>query len=316
MRKLFTAVVAGLVAGVALASTPAMAQSKDVLVVLWRGWSEADVAFRNKLKELNPGANLVEVDGEQDRAKLAGKLREKEADITGGKFAAIYSHGTTATQVAQTVAADKAPIVFNIVFDPVGAKLVPSLKKPGGTITGATNGVPIDAQFDALTKLTPIKKMVVLFNAREANSNIAEQQVSAWAKKNGVELVSRRVAPGDPSLDEVLKEINEGKLTADVLYATADSFLGSKAGDIQAAIGDKMKLLGATQTFVLRGWLAAFAPTVEDLGSAAAELTAKVVSGTKPGDLDVVLPTPKIIISKAAAAKHGVTIPAGAKEEK
>ena len=95
-------------------------------------------------------------------------------------------------------------------------------------------------------------------------------------------------------------------------YLGADSFLGSKADVIQAALGDKFHLFGGTQTFVMRGWLGAFTPTVQDMGGAAADLVAKILAGQDAHDLPVVLPAPKLILSKAAAAKQGVAPPAEA----
>lgn len=291
-------------------------EGPGVLMVLWRGITEPEQAFKKRLEEKGVKVTYKEITGDQDRAKMAEAMRNVEPDIAAGKFKVAYSFGSTATQVAQSVIAERVPIVFNIVFDPVGVKLVDSLQKPGKNTTGVTNGVAIEAQFDAFQKLTPIKKLVVLFNAREPNSNIIEKEVTAWAAKNKVEVVSHRVAPGDTSLDTFLADMKEGKITGDALYAGADSFLGSKAADIQAAVGDKIKLLGGTQTFVLRGWLAAFTPTVQDMGATAADQVIRVLNGEKAGDLPVILPTPKMIVSQAAADKHGVKIPAGAVVEK
>lgn len=305
-------VAAFLVAAAAMTATPAMAQEKKVLLILWRGITEPEVAMKDKLAKLGVQANYTEVVGDQDRGVMANRLRALEDDIAGKKFDVAYSFGTTATQVAQQIIQDRIPIVFNIVFDPVGGKLVQSMEAPGVNTTGVTNGVPIADQFTAFSKLVPFKNLVVLFNAREPNSNIIEKQVADWAGKNGVQMVSRRVAPDGRSLAEVLDEIKSGKLAADALYAGADSFLGSKAEEIQQAVGDKVHLLGGTQTFVIRKWLAAYTPQVEDMGGSAAELMAKVLGGADARKLPVVLPAPKLIVSKSTAAARNVTVPADA----
>ncbi|WP_211098379.1 ABC transporter substrate binding protein, partial [Azospirillum sp. B506] len=130
--------------------------------------------------------------------------------------------------------------------------------------------------------------------------------------KNGVELTSRRVAPDTDALDEVMAEIKSGKLTVDAVYAGADSYLGSKAGDIQKAVGDRVNLFGGTQTFVLNKWLAAYTPLVEDMGGTAAEMIAKVLKGEDARKMPVVLPQPKLIVSKSTADLRKVAVPADA----
>ncbi len=297
---------------VAMAATPAAAQEKNILLILWRGITEPEVALKEKLAALGVQAKYTEVVGNQDRGIMAGRLRALEDDIAAKKFDIAYSFGTTTTQVAQQVIQDRIPIVFNIVFDPVGGKLVKAMDAPGVNTTGVTNGVPMDQQLSAFNKLAPFKKLLVLFNAREPNAKIIEAQVTDWTNKNGIELISRRVAPDTDALDEVLAEIKSGKLAVDAVYAGADSYLGSKSGDIQKAVGDRVNLFGGTQTFVLNKWLAAFTPTVEDMGGTAAEMIAKVLKGEDARKMPVILPASKLIVSKSTAELRKVSVPAEA----
>jgi len=292
---------------------PAAADEKKVLLVLWKGITDAETAFKARLAELGVQATFTEVNAEQDRAKLANAMRAFTADITAKKWDAAYTYGTSATTVAAGLIKDGFPIVFNIVFDPVGAKLVASLTEPGGSMTGVTNGVPIEDQFDTFTKLAPIKKgLVVLFNARELNSNIVEKQVSDWAAKNNVPFISKRVVPDNDSLAVALEEIKSGKVQAGAVYAGADNFLASKAQEIADAVGDKVVLFGGTETYVWRGFVAAYTPKVSDMGKTAAEQLAKVFGGQSPAKVAVILPQPRLFVSQSAAAKHAIAIPADA----
>ncbi len=297
-----------------LPMTGALAQTvdKSVLMVLWKGETGAEKAFKTKLAELGINATYKEVNADQDRAKLASELRAIEGDIAKKSYDAVYTYGTVGTQVALGVVREQSPVIFNIVFDAVGGKLVKSKDQPGVPVTGVTNGVPIAAQFDAFTKLKPIKKLLVLFNAREPNSNIIEKEVAGWAEKNGVTMVSRRVTPDNDSLKEVLAEVASGKLQVDAAYAGADNYLASVAKEVHAAIGSKVALYGGTQTYIWGGWLGAYTPQVSDMGIAAAEQMAKVLKGADPATLPVVLPQPKLFVSKTAAAVHGITAPADA----
>lgn len=309
---IFSAILLGGLAVMPLSGLHAAPVDKTVLMVLWKGQTDAEKAFKARLAELGINATYREVNAEQDRTKLATELRAIEADIGKKTFDAVYTYGTVGTQVAIGVVHEQAPVIFNIVFDPVAGKLVKSMDKPGVPVTGVTNGVPIASQFDAFAKLKPIKSLLVLFNAREPNSNFIEKEVTAWAAKSGVELVSRRVAPDSDSLKDVLAEIASGKIAVDSVYAGADNYLASVAKDIRAAVGDKVRLFGGTQTYIWAGWLAAYTPLVSDMGVASAEQMAKVLTGSDPASLPVVLPQPKLFVSKAAAAVHAVTPPAEA----
>lgn len=310
--RILSALLAGAMSVLPLSGAMAQQANKSVLMVLWKGQTEAEKAFKAKLAELGVNVTYKEVNADQDRAKLANELRAIEGDISKKAFDAAYVYGTVGTQVLTGFTLDATPVVFNIVFDPVAAKLVKSKDQPGVNVTGVTNGVPIGTQFDAFTKLKPIKKLLVLFSAREPNSNFIEKEVAVWAEKNGVSMVSRRVAPDNNSLAEVLDEVASGKIEVDTCYAGADNYLASVAKEIQAKIGNNVALYGGTQTFVWAGWLAAYTPQVADMGIAAAEQMAKVLQGGSPATMPVVLPQPKLFVSKATAAKQSVTPPADA----
>ena len=187
-----------------------------------------------RLKRYQPTLNFYVTLTEELALKQAAQA---DAEIKAGKFAALYTYGTVGTQIAKTVAGNETPIIFNIVFDPVRANLVKSLQEPGGNVTGVTNGVPVAAQFGKFQALAPIKDLLVLFNAREPNSNYIEKEAGDWCQKNGVKMISRRVAPDNNSLAEVLEEIKSGKLVVDSLYAGQDNYLASAAQEIQTAVG-------------------------------------------------------------------------------
>ncbi len=293
----------------ALAGQTATAQEKNVLMVLWKSWMPADKAFAQKLKDAGVIIHYSEVNADQDRSKLATAIRGVEGDIAAKKFDLIYSYGTVSTQVTKATVKNNTPVVFNIVFDPVGANLVASKEAPGGNMTGVTNGVPIPMQFDTFTKLKPIKDLLVLFNSREPNSNIIEREVRDWAQKAGVNVISRRVTPDTTALKDVLEEIKSGKLVVDSLYAGADNYLASVAKEVQDAVGDKVRLYGGTQTYTLAGWLAAYVPSNDAMGQAAAEQALKIFQGADPAKLPVILPKPQLFISGTAAKTHGITPP-------
>lgn len=282
---------------------------KTILMVLWRIETEYDLAFQARIAETGAKIRPVKLFGEGSRDVLASRLRDLHADFIAGRFDAVYSWGTTATELVTAVTGGRVPVVFNVVFDPVESRLVASEEKPGGSVTGVSNGVAIDRQFDAFQTLFSIRLLCLLFNARERNANLVLEDVTAWAAKQGVQLNALRAAPGTPLLAEHLARIKSGQTQCDAVYAGAGSYLGSQAAEIRTAIGNTVKLLAGTERFVSFGWLAAYAPRVEDMGRAAADLTMTVLSGEAPGSLPVVKPPPSLFVSQEAAAQHGIAVP-------
>ncbi len=284
----------------------------DVLMVLWRGPTESEASFRISLQALVGPVTFTEINGDQDRAVLAKLLRTEEARIRSGKYSLIYTYGSTVTEMVASFVGEAAPIVFNIVAAPMRAGFVQSTEKPGRNITGVTNGVEIQAQFDALKALGAIRRLAVLFNPREPNSNILMNDVRTWAKLNGAPLREFRAAPGTDALDRAIAQLSAADAREDVLYIPADTYLASEAYKIIAALGKKLRIYGGTETFVLRGALATYAPEVIDMGIAASEAAARVIKGDSPAFIPVQLPQPRLIIGKQAAESRGLEIPAGA----
>jgi putative ABC transport system substrate-binding protein len=64
------------------------------------------------------------------------------AELVALKVDLILATGGTPSAEAAMKATRTIPIVFPVVADPVGEKIVPSLAHPGGNITGLTNMGP------------------------------------------------------------------------------------------------------------------------------------------------------------------------------
>src|SRR5262249_28032968 len=67
------------------------------------------------------------------------RLPELAADLVRRQVAVLVSVGTIQTTLAAKNATSTLPIVFSVGADPVQQVLVPSLRRPGGNMTGTTN---------------------------------------------------------------------------------------------------------------------------------------------------------------------------------
>src|SRR5262245_43752826 len=95
-------------------------------------------AFAQRLRELGwiEGRTVaIEVRWAEGRSERAAEIA---ADFVRMKVDALVTSGTPTTLAAKQAAA-ATPIVFVSVSDPIASKLVASLARPGGNVTGLSN---------------------------------------------------------------------------------------------------------------------------------------------------------------------------------
>jgi putative ABC transport system substrate-binding protein len=122
-----------------------------------------------------------------------------------------------ATPSAMTMANETAdlPILFTAVTDPISAKLVQSLEKPGGNVTGTTDINPVKDQLKLIKDLVPkTKKVGIIYNASEINSQIQVEIAEQAAPELGIELVKVTVTASNEVMQAAQSMI--GKV--DALY--------------------------------------------------------------------------------------------------
>ena len=128
---------------------PTLASARErveIAMVLWRGETEAEKGFREKLAA-SPDYEVVitAFDAGQNKEKLDRIL----AGLDPKRFRLAYTFGTMVTQAALQQTSD-IPIIFNIVQRPVEGRIAASMERPGNRATGASNLVPMDSAFRTL----------------------------------------------------------------------------------------------------------------------------------------------------------------------
>ncbi len=215
-----------------------------------------------------------------------------------------------ATSSAQALAAvtHSIPIVFTAITDPVGAKLVKTLKHPGGNITGLSDMSPVEQHVELIKELVPgIKTIGVVYNPGEANAVSLIKMLKASAAKNGLKVIE---ATALKSAD-VQAATQAIATKSDIIYALIDNTVASSIeGMIVAANQVKTPVFGAATSYVERGAVASLGFDYYQIGVQTADYVADILEGKKPGDIDVrVAQGSDLIINKGAAAKIGLKIP-------
>ncbi|MDQ7250271.1 ABC transporter substrate-binding protein [Dongia sedimenti] len=274
-------------------------------------------------------------DGVRDELKAAGYEEGKNLKFT---YESAQGNPGTAVQIAQKLvgenptvivpistpsaqavisATSDIPVVFTAVTDPLGAKLVANLEKPGGNVTGMSDLSPIAKHLDLIHQIVPgAKKIGVPFNPGEANAVTLVSLLKEKAAPMGMEIVE---APAPKSSDvQAAAQSLVGKV--DVIYVPTDNTIVSA---LEAVIGvgidNKLPVFAGDTDSVKRGAIAAVGFDYYDVGRQTGKIVARILKGEKPGDIAVQgVEITQLFVNPGAAQKMGITIPesliAGAKE--
>lgn len=81
------------------------------------------------------------------------------------------------------------PVVFTAVTDPVGAKLVKSMKQPGKNVTGLSDLSPVAQHVELIQEILPqVKSIGVVFNPGEANAVTLVNLLKESAEAKGIKV--------------------------------------------------------------------------------------------------------------------------------
>ncbi|MGP4842605.1 ABC transporter substrate-binding protein [Marinobacter sp. 1Y8] len=214
-----------------------------------------------------------------------------------------------ATPSAQTVAAAarEIPVVFSAVTDPVGARLVKSMDKPGANITGITDMLPIDKHLDMMLRIVPdAKRIGTVYNPGEANAVALVEQLDAKLKKRGLTLVKAAAT----KTSEVLAAARSLVGNVDTIYLTTDNTVIS-AAEAVISVGERAKIpvFAADTATVARGAVAALGFDYYDVGRETGKVVARILNGEKPGDIAVTgVEELSLYVNPPAAKRMGITL--------
>lgn len=139
----------------------------------------------------NDGKEIrIQFQSAQGSPVTAGQIAQKFAGDAPAVIVAI------STPSAQTVVAanKQVPVIFGAVTDPVGAKLVPNLERPGANVSGMSAFPPVVRQIELLEEMVPTAKRIgIMYNAGEANSVAIVAAAKAYLKTKPFTLVETTV---------------------------------------------------------------------------------------------------------------------------
>jgi len=269
--------------------------------------------FRQALRDFGyvEGQNLVidqrSADGRPERfpALIAEVLRPNpDVLVVGSSAGALAAKNATST----------VPIVFIGAADPVGQRIVASLARPGGNVTGHSLAFEgLAAKWAELIKeaVPAASRIAAIWNARaeSAFGPIAIGEVEAATKTLGVRLDLFEVAV----VGDLGRAFGAAKASgAGGLIVMPDPlFFSNGARVVELAAQHRIPAIYFFRDFVEDGGMMAYGPSIAESFRRGAIYVDKILKGTKPADLPVEQPTKyELVINLKTAQALGVTIPA------
>jgi putative tryptophan/tyrosine transport system substrate-binding protein len=214
------------------------------------------------------------------------------------------------TPSAQAVvnATSEIPIVFTAVTDPLGAKLVGDMMKPGGNVTGMSDLSPIKKHLELIKEITPnATKIGVPYNPGEANSVTLLGLLKQYAPDMGLEIVEAAA----PTSADVLAATQSLVGKVDVIYVPTDNTIVSALESvIKVGTDNQVPVYAGDTDSVPRGAIAALGFNYYDVGRQTGKIVLRVLNGEKPGDIPVEgVEITELYVNPGAAKAMGVTIP-------
>jgi len=237
------------------------------------------------------------------------RFAEIAAEFVRLKVNLIFTYSTPSV-VAAKQATSSIPIVFPTAGDPVGNKLVVSLARPGGNVTGLSTQQTDTAskRIELFREVVPgLHRLAILANVGSSNAAVDMDEVRVVADTLGLGVVRSEIRRAEDTVPAF--EALRGR--ADALYVCADPLVTTKRVHINTlALGMRLPTMYAFRAFVDAGGLISYGPNFPDLFRRAAEIVDKILRGTRPADIPVEQPTKfDLVINLITAKALGLEVP-------
>lgn len=280
------------VATTAIVEHPALDSVRDGIkaALLENGYTDDTLKFSYESAQGNPAI----------AAQIARKMVGDQPDV-------IVAIATPSAQAAVSAARD-IPVIFSVVTDPMGAKLVSNMDKPGRNVTGLSDAVPVAQHLAMIKEVVPgLKRLGIPFNPGEPNAVSIIAAMKVVAAEQGIEIIE---APAPKSSDVmVASQKLIGKV--DAIYTTLDNtIITALESIVKVGIDAQIPVFSADTDSVTRGAVAAVGFNYNDLGRQTGEMVIEVLKGKNPGDMPVrIAEGTDIYVNLKTARMMGVEVP-------
>jgi putative ABC transport system substrate-binding protein len=237
------------------------------------------------------------------------RLPELAVTLVNAGVDVIVTEGVTSVRAARAVTAT-IPIVVTTGADPFVGGLVKNLARPGGNVTGfTTNSAETSGKvFEVFRDVVPGLKRVAVLAPRAAWELFASAQDQA-AKALAIDLVYVDL-PDPEAASAVMREAVSAGAQGALLRVGPffSSIQRRKIVDLAAEL--RLPVMYERPEDVEQGGLVSYGPDAAELFRRAAGYVARLLSGTKAGELPMQQPTKfELFLNLKTAKALGLTIP-------
>ena len=235
---------------------------------------------------------------------LAAELVSRRVDL-------IFTTGSVVSAIAAKSATNTIPIVFANGSDPIKYGLAVSLNRPGGNVTGVSfyNSGLGPKRIELLRQIVPNAATIgLLVNPNNPNAADDSKEIQDAGQRVGVR-IEVFTATNEHELDEAFAKI--AQLRVDALMVHIDALFNAQYKKIIALAEQyAVPTMYANHQAPQAGGLMSYGTNVDEMDRQAGMYIGKILKGTKPADLPILLPTKfDLIINLKTAKKLGLTVP-------
>jgi putative tryptophan/tyrosine transport system substrate-binding protein len=311
-----------LVGGVAAWPLGARAQQPTMPVIGWLGSVTRPLpplaaAFDAGLKETGyvPG-QTVAIEYRLAEGRY-GQLPALAADLVERKVTLIVAASNLDAARAAKEATSVIPIVFFVGADPLASKLVTSLNRPEGNITGVTvfGAELVPKRVEMLRELRPnAKTLGVLWNPKNQDQALVIKagfpRFEKMARARGWLAIEHAYASAEDEIEPALAGLGQKHIDALIVPPESLSFT-HRERLAAAAIRHGIAMVLWSREMVEAGGLIGYGPNNADAFRQLGNYAGRVLNGEKPADLPVQQPTKfDLVVNLRTAKALGLTIPA------
>ena len=273
---------------------------REQLGAFHRGLNESGyVEGRNAVLEYRSADNQID------------RMPALAADLVRRQVAVIVTIGGDVSTRAAKAATTTTPIVFVSGFDPVKARLVASLNRLGGNLTGVSFLVNLTGpkRLELLGELAPgVAKIGMLVNPDNPNAEADTRDAQAAAETLGKKLVVAK-ARTECDLDTQFATFVHHQVGA--VSVDADPFfLAAREQIVGLAAVHALPTMYSFREFAEIGGLMSYGTSLANAYRQAGVYAGRILKGEKPLDLPVIQPTKfELVVNLKTAKALGLKVP-------
>jgi putative ABC transport system substrate-binding protein len=232
------------------------------------------------------------------------------ADLVGRR-AAVIAAISTPPALAAKAATSTIPIIFTTAADPVEARLVTSLNRPGGNLTGVTtlNLELGPKRLELLREMIPAATIIALLvNPTNLIAETQSRDLRAAARSLGLRFHVLH-ASTEREFDTVFATLVQ--LRADALIIGTDVLFINRTEQLAAlTVRCRVPTISQYREFAAAGGLMSYGGNLTDLYRTVAVYTGRILKGEKTADLPVQqFVKVELVINLKTAKALGLTVP-------